>query len=103
MWITLYGSPFGKLPLPKFRIGDTVRVSKYKSIFGYKGYEANFTEEIFKVKRVLRGDPTVYELEDHEGEPIIGKFYEEELSTVNKRDNTYRVEKYSGKRTAWRW
>ena len=35
----------------------------------------------------------MYELEDHEGEPIIGKFYEEELSAVNKKDNMYRVEK----------
>ena len=82
----------GNLPLPNFRIGDRVRVSKYKSVFA-KGYQANFTEEIFKVKRVLRGDPTVYELEDHEGEPIIGKFYEEELSVVNKKDDTYRIEK----------
>ena len=92
MWVTLYGSPLRKLPLPKFRIGDTVRVSRYKSVFG-KGYEANFTEEIFKVTRVLRGDPNVYELEDHEGEPIIGKFYEEELSIVNKKGNMYRIEK----------
>ena len=92
VWVTLYGSPLGKLPLPQFRVGDTVRVSRYKSIFG-KGYEANFTEEIFKVKRVLRGDPNVYELEDHEDEPIIGKFYEEELSAVNKKDNMYRIEK----------
>ena len=89
VWVTLCGSPLGNLPLPKFRIGDTVRVSKYNSVFA-KGYEANFTEEIFKVKRVLRGDPTVYELEDHEGEPIIGKFYEEELSVVNKKGDTYR-------------
>ena len=92
VWVTLYGLPLGKLPLQNFRVGDTVRVSRYKSIFG-KGKEANFTEEIFKVRRVLRGDPTVYELEDHEGEPIIGKFYEEELSAVNKKDNMYRVEK----------
>ena len=91
VWVTLYGSPLGKLPLQKFRVRDTVRVGRYKSIG--KGYEANFTEEIFKVKRVLRGDPAVYELEDHEGEPIIGKFYEEELSDVNKKDNMYRVEK----------
>ena len=90
-WVTLYGSARGELPLPKFRVGDTVRVSRYKSTFG-KGYKANFTEEIFKVKGVLRGDPTVYELEDHEGEPIIRKFYEEELSTVNKKDDTYRAE-----------
>ena len=92
VWVTLYGSPLGKLPLQKFRVGDAVRVSRYKSIFG-KGYEANFTKEIFKVKRVLMGDPTMYELEDHEGEPIIGKFYEEELSAVSKKDNMYRVEK----------
>ena len=64
VWVTLYGLPFGKLPLQKFRVGDTVRVSRYKSIFGY-----------------------------HEGEPIIGKFYEEELSAVNKKGNMYRVEK----------
>ena len=88
VWVTLYGSALGELPLPKFRVGDTVRVSRYKSVFG-KGYEANFTEEIFKVTRVLRGDSNVYELEDHEGEPIIGKFYEEELSAVKKKDNTY--------------
>ena len=84
VWVTLYGAPLGKLPLPKFRVGDMVRVSRYKSVLG-KGYEANFTEEIFKVKRVLRGDPMVYELEDHEGAPIIGQFYEEELSAVNKK------------------
>ena len=58
-----------------------------------KGYEANFTEEIFKVSKVLRGDPTVYEIVDHEGEPIIGKFYEQELSLINKKDDTYKIEK----------
>ena len=91
-WITHFGSDFGELPLPKFRVGDTVRVSKYKSVFG-KGYEANFTEEIFKVIKVFRENPTVYELEDHEGKPIFGKFYEEELSAVEKKDDAYRVEK----------
>ena len=96
-WVTLYGSALGKLPLPKFRICDTVRVSKYKTIFS-KGYEANFTEEIFKVSRVLRGDPNMYEIEDHEDEPIIGMFYEEELSAVNKKDDTYRIEKVLRKR-----
>ena len=92
VWVTLYSSALGGLPLPKFRVGDTVRVSRYKSIFG-KGYKANFTEEIFKVMRVLRGDPNLYELEDHEGEPIVGNFHEEELSAVEKKDDTYRVEK----------
>ena len=96
VWVTLFGDAVGDLPLPKFRVGDTVRVSRYKSIFS-KGYEANFTEEIFKVKKVLRGDPNMYEIEEatsREPEPIIGKFYEQELSRVDaKRDDVYRVEK----------
>ena len=67
--------------LPKFKVGDMVRISKYKSAFT-KGYEANFTEELFKVIKVICGYPNVYEIEDLEGELIIGKFYEEELSDV---------------------
>ena len=43
--------------------------------------------------KVIRGDSTVYEIEDLEGEPIIGKFYKEELSRVHKKDNVYKVEK----------
>ena len=87
MFSTLYGYGLGDFPLPKFRIGDEVRISKYKNIFK-KGYEANFTEEIF------RGDPNMYEIEDHEGEPIIGKFNEQELSAVNKKEvDIYKVEK----------
>ena len=71
VWVTLYGHVLEGLQPPKFKVGDTVRVSKYKSIFA-KGYEANFIEEIFKVSKVLRGDPTVYEIEDHEGERLLG-------------------------------
>ena len=53
VWVTLYGHVLEGLQPPKFKVGDTVRVSKYKSIFA-KGYEANFIEEIFKVSKVLR-------------------------------------------------
>ena len=67
-------------------------MSKYKNIFD-KGYESNFTEEIFKISKVFRGDPNMYELIDVDDEPIIGKFYEEELSAINKTDDVYRVEK----------
>lgn len=93
VWTTLFGHQFADNPLPKFKVGESVRITKYKSIFT-KGYEANFTEELFKVVKVIRGDPTVYEIEDHTGEQIIGKFYEQELSLVNKKpDDVYRVEK----------
>ena len=35
---------------PKFKVGDHVRISKYKHIFP-KGYAANWSEEIFVVKK----------------------------------------------------
>ena len=91
VWTTLFGHSYGESPLPKFRV-DTVRISKYKSTFT-KGYEANFTEELFRVVRLNRGDPNTYEVEDMEGDRIIGKFYEEELSAVDKKDDVYKVEK----------
>ena len=96
VWITLYGSNFGELPLPKFHVGDTVCVIEYKNVFA-KGYKANFLEEIYEITKVVRGDPNVYELKDPEdNEPIFGKFYEEELSAVSKRTgpkDEYKVEK----------
>ena len=58
VWLTLYSYGLGDFPLPKFRIGDMVRISIYKNILT-KGYETNFTEEIFKVVEVFRGDPNM--------------------------------------------
>ena len=93
VWITLFGYGLDEFPKPRFSLDEMVRISKYKNIFE-KGYEANFTEEIFKIVKLFRGDPNMYELDDHEGEPINGKFYESELSAVDKKDgDVYRVEK----------
>jgi hypothetical protein len=50
--LTLYGHVQGDFPIPKFKVDDTIRVSKYKSIFD-KGYESNFTEEIFRIAKVI--------------------------------------------------
>ena len=36
---------------PKFKIGDIVRISKYKNIFA-KGYTPNWSEEVLMVKKV---------------------------------------------------
>ena len=35
---------------PKFKVGDHVRISKYKNIFA-KGYAPNWSEEIFVIKK----------------------------------------------------
>lgn len=67
---------------PKYRCGDMVRISRSKGVFE-KGYMANFSEEIFKIRRVLEHrDPVVYLLEDLNGEEIDSIFYEPELSLV---------------------
>ena len=35
---------------PKFKVGDQVRISKYKNIFA-KGYTPNWSEEVFAVSK----------------------------------------------------
>ena len=35
----------------KFKVGDHVRISKYKNIFS-KGYTPNWSEEVFVIKKV---------------------------------------------------
>ena len=36
---------------PKFKVGDHVRISKYKNIFA-KGYTQNWSEEVFVVSKI---------------------------------------------------
>jgi hypothetical protein len=63
---------------PKYSVGDRVRIYRYKKHFE-KGYTHRFTEEVFKVSKVLQTAPITYELVDLQGEPILGKFYPNEL------------------------
>ena len=44
---------------PKFKIGDHVRISKYKNIFS-KGYTSNWSEEIFIINKVKDTVPWTY-------------------------------------------
>ena len=74
---------------PKFKIGDIVRISKYKNIFE-KGYVPNWSEEVFVIKKVKNTFPWTYVISDLKGEEIVGTFYEKELRKINK---TLRVEK----------
>lgn len=68
-----------KIKKVKFQIGDIVRISKEKMYFA-KGYERNFTRELFKINRVIRKVPEpVYEIVDLQERPIQGQFYSYEL------------------------
>ena len=48
---------------PKFKIGDTVRISKYKNIFA-KVYVPNWSEEVFVIKKVKNAVPWRYVISD---------------------------------------
>ena len=45
-----YNEDFNKKD-PKFKVGDHVRISKYKNIFA-KGYTRNWSEEVLVIKNV---------------------------------------------------
>lgn len=80
---------------PKFKVGDFVRLSKVKHVFK-KGYEGNWSDEIFQISKVQRRTPYfVYEVYDYsKTEKIKGTFYEHELTKVNIAPATYwKVEK----------
>ena len=68
---------------PKFKVGDHVRISKYKSIFS-KGYSPNWSEEIFVIKGIKNTVPWAYVINDLNGHEIIGAFYEKKLQKTNQ-------------------
>ena len=60
---------------PKFKVGDNVRISKYKNTFA-KGHTPNWSEEVFEIKKVKNTVPWTYVINDVNGDEIIGTFYE---------------------------
>ena len=52
---------------PKFKVGDYVRISKYKNIFA-KGYMPNWSEEVFVVSKIKNTVPWTYVINDLNGE-----------------------------------
>ena len=76
--------------VPKFKVGDHVRISKYKNIFA-KGYTPNSSEEIFVIKEIKNTVPRTYLINDLYGEEIIGTFYENDLQKINQQE--FRIKK----------
>ena len=62
----------------KFKVGDRVRISRYKNIFA-KGYAPNWNSEIFIVDKINDIVPYMNDLKDLNDEEIIGSFYDKEL------------------------
>ena len=62
----------------RFKVGDRVRISKFKNIFA-KGYTPNWNKEIFIVDKINDTVPYTYNLKDLNDEEIMGSFYDREL------------------------
>ena len=88
---------------PKFKVGDHVRISKYKNIFA-KGYAPNWSEEVFVINKINLTVSWTYAISDLNGEEITGSFYEKELQKTNQKE--FRIEnvvKKKGDKLCVKW
>ena len=75
---------------PKFKVGDHVRISKYKNIFT-KGYTPNWSEELSAIKKIKNTVLWTYVIDNLNGEEVTGTFYEKELQKIDQQG--FRIEK----------
>ena len=62
----------------RFKVGDRVRLSKFKNIVA-KVYTPNRSREIFIVNKINDTVPYTYNIKYLNDEEIIGSFYDREL------------------------
>ena len=80
-----------KKKVSRFKVGDKVRLQKARSVFN-RGYLPTFTNEVFKVTKVLDHLPiTMYKIAEWDETEIEGHFYPEELTLF--RGNVFKLEK----------
>ena len=87
---------YGEKPISprssEYKVGDTVRISQLRFIY-HHGYYPQNSEEIFRIQKVDSSDQiTTYQLEDLKGEPILGRFYNDELIRTAEKEY-YKVDK----------
>ena len=87
----LYGDMKPLSAKPKFKVGDKVRISKYKRKVFDKGYTPNWTEEVFTVDKIQYSNPITYKLKDLNNEEIQVSFYEPEL--LKAKQDVFRIDK----------
>ena len=75
---------------PKFKVGNCVRVSKYKNIFA-KEYTPNWSEEVFVIKKVKSTVPQTYAISDLNCQENVRTFHEKELQKSDQKE--FRIEK----------
>lgn len=90
--------------ITKFKRNEHVRISKHRGIFA-KGYNPNWSNEVFTVDKIQYTNPTTYLIRDLSGQPISGAFYEQELQRAKYPDVQLveKVLKRKGNRLYVKW
>ena len=70
---------------PKFKVGDHVRISKFKNVFA-KGYTPIWSEEIFIIKKIKNTVPWTYVISDLNDEEIVGSFMKKNSKRLIKNN-----------------
>ena len=70
---------------PKFKVGDHVKISKYKNIFA-KRYTPNWSKEVSVSNKIKNAVPWTYVINDLNGEKITESFYEKELQMTSQKE-----------------
>ena len=77
---------------PKFKVGEYVKISKYKNIF-VKGYAPDWYEEAFLIKKVKSTVRWTYVISYLNGEEIAATYYKKKLQKKKKNQKEFRVGK----------
>ena len=80
--------------IPKFKIGDLVRISlKRRPIFDKSSGNIKWSEELFKIHSINKSNVITYKIKDLNNEIIKGQFYERELQKTENTSQVYVIEK----------
>ena len=88
----MYGTDAHGKMVPKYKVGDKVRISKARKMFE-KSYLPNWKEEIFTIREAISTNPPTYRLKNYDGKLIEGSFYDHELQRIIKTDDVYKIDK----------
>ena len=99
----IYGGNYAEFPIPKFCVGDVVRLKQFKEVIqSGKSIDVNFAPELYVIRKVNHGIPNTYFIKSKSGNKDIPfRFYEQELSFVNDKNGSkqpmYPIEKIIAK------
>ena len=70
---------------PTFKVGDHVRISKYKIIFA-KRHAPNWSEEVFVVNKIKNTVPWIYVVSDLNGEKLLEAFMKKNCKNLMRKN-----------------